>query len=109
MSAQHSPGPWNISRNTVHSGQIAVLHNCRNGDFLEIWSRPQLGNQDTQHANAELIAAAPELLEALNKLLSIYEEQISDEYDGTGDVYEMMQAKADFARATIAKAKGGHP
>lgn len=50
-----------------------------------------------------------ELLEALDKLLSLYGEQISDEYYGTGDVYEMMQAKADFARAAIAKAKGGHP
>jgi hypothetical protein len=57
MSAQHTPGPWIVRQNRDcsldffgESGRMAFLCNAR------------LTNQD---ANARLIAAAPEMLEAL--------------------------------------------
>ena len=57
-------------------------------------------------ANARLIAAAPELLEALQKLVADFESEIHNEYDGTSMLNARL-AECDYARAAIAKATGG--
>jgi len=70
MSTQHTPGPWLTDRNNVHTGQIATVMHCKNG-WVEIWTDKwaETGlEEDEQEANARLIAAAPELLEALQDL-----------------------------------------
>lgn len=90
MSAQHTPGPWRI--NPCFQTMIS---NCEDGDdsadICEVseWT-PEFW--DERDANARLIAAAPELLEALEK--AIHARVIRD-----GDVVDTM-------RAAIAKAKG---
>jgi hypothetical protein len=65
MSATHTPGPWETDRNNTHAGQIAVVHNCLNDDWVEIWSPVWPDGEARQEANARLIAAAPELLALL--------------------------------------------
>lgn len=59
---QHTAGPWLIDVANYHAGHIATVDH--NGQVIEIWSEtwpmPEQGP-----ANARLIAAAPELLEAL--------------------------------------------
>ena len=66
--AMHTPGPWLTDRRNVHTGQIATIHHCLNNDWVEIWTdkwaETGLGEAE-QEANARLIAAAPDLLEAL--------------------------------------------
>lgn len=64
MSAQHTPGPWsidwNISRLDIHAGGrlVATLRrSTRDG--------PPTYDDAEAKANARLIAAAPEMLEAL--------------------------------------------
>ena len=63
-----TPGPWHMDRNNVHTGQIATIHHCIGNDWVEIWSPDWPDTEEKQEANAKLIAAAPELLEALQDL-----------------------------------------
>jgi hypothetical protein len=75
MSTQHTPGPWLTDRNNVHAGQIATVMHCKNG-WVEIWTDKwaETGlEEDEQEANARLIAAAPDLLEALKDALCALE------------------------------------
>jgi len=64
--------------------------------------RPDIPNQ---RKVAELLAAAPDLLEALEKLLADFESAIHNEYDGT-HVLNGILAEVDYARAAIARARG---
>ena len=95
MSA-HTPGPWRavpnapgISDTVIDSGRMVVA---------DVISRK---STDELRANARLIAAAPDLLEALRALVDLQEAN------------EASETKAldfwDHARAAIAKATGGAP
>lgn len=83
--AKHTPGPW------IHEGHgdITGTENGRKYDVACVYLRIPAGRQD---ANARLIAAAPDLLEALRMMLT---EAVFDGTTGT-----------DAARAAIAKATG---
>ena len=81
----HTPGPWHVANGCqIRSAkdQIAKAWMMRNGEGL---------------ANARLIAAAPELLEALEEIVSAAD----------GDGWSQLDADLRKARAAIAKAKGG--
>ena len=84
----HTPGPWKMDRDRAILGQG---HGTRglHGAIADVYS--WVGTEEAD-ANARLIAAAPELLEAL-KALS----------DGTTANWT---AKLNAARAAIAKAQG---
>jgi hypothetical protein len=97
----HTPGPWTVSpAGTTHSARVCAEYGPH-GDICT------LSEQDTQCdggrdigvelANARLIAAAPELLDAL--------ESITDQLDRVGD-HRKDRPFIDAARAAIAKAKG---
>jgi len=80
MMDNHTPGPWFVEAQNVHSGGRVI---CRTD-----WNiRDQVDD-----ANARLIAAAPELLEALEALMA-------HEPDHSDTLWEN-------ALAAIAKAKG---
>lgn len=65
--------------------------------------QPAFSNPDDEEANARLIAAAPELLDALKGLLGFCDTPISRRRLGENpDRQEMV----DIARAAIAKAEG---
>lgn len=88
MSAhKHTPGPWCVEgvgiRALVRAGTSGVI----------VAVRHRLSAQENE-ANARLIAAAPELLEALENILSNCLDS-----DGLSRAYEN-------ARAAIAKATG---
>lgn len=55
--------------------------------------------------NALLIAAAPDLLAALDQLVKDFESEIHNKYDGTKALKERL-AECDYARKAIAKARG---
>ncbi|MGP3209196.1 hypothetical protein ACTVPS_01765 [Serratia marcescens] len=77
-----TPGPWEVDRNNVHSGRIATIHHCIGNDWVEIWSPDWPDTEEKQEANARLISAAPELLEALisaRKELEGYEQELTGE------------------------------
>jgi hypothetical protein len=100
MSTQHTPGPWYL-RTNKHK-------NC-DGSAWGWLDTQQAGNQrppsgvdvtwsagQTSEANARLIAAAPDLLEALKKMLDSHEDACTGYGEGA----------AEKARAAIAKATG---
>ena len=88
---KHTPGPWSVVANGGHSYTIRGSRNEAICD-TSIWLHSDPHSES--RANAHLIAAAPDLLEALEDLLTICDGD-PDEPDEIG-----------WARAAIAKAKG---
>jgi hypothetical protein len=90
----HTLGPWTITDGTDITG---IENDPKNGcvgpvDVAHVYLRTVLGRTE---ANARLIAAAPELLEALESMVEMVE------MNGFGKAYAM-----DIARAAIEKARG---
>ena len=101
--SEHTPGPWETDRNNVHSAQIATIHHCLNNDWVEVWSPNAFAaSEEEMEANARLIAAAPDLLEALQAAL---------EYDyhaaAAGSARQMVIEEKILS--AIAKATGEQP
>lgn len=99
--SKHTPGPWLTDRNNVHTGQIATINHCLNNDWVEVWTdkwaETGLGEAE-QEANARLIAAAPDLLDALQGVLKIDR--------GTSGRIIIEGWQEEVIRAAIAKATG---
>ena len=84
--AQHTPGPWMYHKQL--NGSLTFFGENGNRAIL---SAARLINQE---ANARLIAAAPELLDALKGMLEVF-----------GDEFGMGNSSVcDDARAAITKA-----
>ena len=100
MSA-HTPGPWVAVKNScfwdinIAGSWLTVADAC---------ASKHLPDGDNGEANARLIAAAPELLEALKEMLVDYDDA-SGEWSGS-DVIAKAYRIIDKARAAIAKAEG---
>jgi hypothetical protein len=89
MTTKYTPGPWHIHQDL--SGAPAVLPTQENGRFaICALYGPQRGH------NARLIAAAPELADALAWAL----DQIED------DLCPDHQEALEHARAVLARAQG---
>jgi hypothetical protein len=82
--SNHSPGPWTVDKRIAAPGKAAAIVA---GDFV-VADTTTLPNFE---ANARLIAAAPDLLEALKAVVAIS--------DRKHDAW-------DAAHAAIAKAEG---
>lgn len=90
MTTQHTPAPWDINGQTITSGETAIAQFFQSKGNVEHqhYDNPK---KDEAQANARLIAAAPELLEALKKIHAICGNTLSTH---------------EIARAAIAKAEG---
>ncbi len=95
MSAQHTPGPWEWHTPATTSARHPAYVTSGNRYIAALY---HTDNQGQTHPNARLIAAAPELLEALKDLEAGY-ERLKDQGYPVSD----CQKKA---RAAIAKATG---
>jgi hypothetical protein len=90
----HTPGPWTARESSLsQDGNLWFIHaditRAHSGRVAEAWNE----------ANASLVAAAPELLEALREVVA--------SWDGTRDVIgPTIKAKLARADAAIAKAEG---
>ena len=92
MSAHITPGPWSL----CYDGQI----DGANGEFICSfnWDSVQEFNGDSEaKANARLIAAAPELLAALQAMLDAFHEDPSER--DTSAVIEAAYAALAAARS----------
>ena len=103
---KHTPGPWKATKNTAY-WQIDSERDGQIGDacisqFIE-------GNTDGGEANAKLMAAAPELLESLEKLVRELHESIYTRAANTWATpevaYEYANQLTQSYRDLIAKAK----
>lgn len=92
---QHTPGPWLIEAETCHTGDIATVHNTAEKwvtIYAPHWMETGMGEQE-QSANARLIAAAPDLMEALKNLLEAH-------YNGNVIRSDCLDAEAAIAKAS---------
>jgi hypothetical protein len=87
-----TPGPWKVDRNNVHTGQIATIHHCIGNDWVEIWSPAWPDSEEAQEANANLIAAAPDLLEALQDIVTYH-------FGKTATAPAYLKARAAISKA----------
>ena len=89
IKAKHTPGPWKIDYG--YNRSINFIGPCVPDQYAgSSWLR-------VTEANARLIAAAPELLDALKGMLEVF-----------GDEFGMGNSSVcDDARAAIAKVEGG--
>ena len=91
--SERTPGPWAIFRATQGPNILVVsVEDAKGRRIAHLWR-----DGAEREANACLIAAAPELLEALEWALS-YAETLATDEDGL-----------DKACAAIAKARGEQP
>ncbi len=96
MSSKHTPGPWTVLPEEMGKSYLRVRGTVlglryKIADVRHIsYDNAPASEAQTTHANARLIAAAPELLEALQRL------------DKNGHT----QATWEFALRAIAKATG---
>ncbi len=96
MQTSHAPGQWVVKSLSVYT-DYGAGHRHKVAD-----TRQPLFTRECQEANARLIAAAPDLLAALEALVG--------EADlGEVDLDDDDRAKLEQARAAIAKATGGQP
>lgn len=68
MSAKHTPGPWNVlppKSDIHHGGYVGVPDDDYAYGVNEVAYVTPQSSSGTHEANARLIAAAPEMLEAL--------------------------------------------
>ena len=102
---KHTAGPWKVSDDLTKDGTPivrAVRTNeavCYSPISRVIYER---GPSKTEMANARLIAAAPELLEALQGFLDMYVRLVNN--DGSGACDPEYDPHVIAARAAIAKA-----
>jgi hypothetical protein len=96
MNTKHTPGPWRVDPDHFRDVQTTdgAIEIClaEGGEPYgkNLFSVPPI---EEAHANARLIAAAPDLLEALKAIL----EDMDSEH---GTDYDYAKARAAIAKAT---------
>lgn len=100
-------GPWDIVK--TRQGAFTTIMSKTNAHIAEMvkWytTDPELIAE--MEANAKLVAAAPDLLEALQELLASYESMMHNEFDFPNDPWSAEGRNDDEAlnaKKTIAKA-----
>jgi hypothetical protein len=99
---KHTPGPWFAEANDSY-WEVNPMNGGDDGIPFSVanvcCSSPGYRDGGLQEANARLIAAAPELLEALRELLE-------DTQHANHDCGDLSYCPVSKARAAIAKATG---
>jgi hypothetical protein len=115
---KHTPGPWYVSsKNQIASEAESVKHG---GTIAYVDDVSAHFTDDESAANARLIAAAPELLEALKERSAIAEAALTAAHAGVVDLDRIFACAESIlgraihratsypkVRAAIAKAEGG--
>lgn len=100
MSTSHTPGPWAISKLATpsYAPEFGIYAEGSERDLARI-----IGDNST--ANATLIAAAPDLLDALYNALPYVEDILADKAQLACFKPGVVQQHAAAIRAAIAKAE----
>jgi hypothetical protein len=97
----HTPGPWRIA----WSSENGAYH--IEGDGFAICRRgPWPNNAAESHANARLIAAAPDLLGVVRELLTLIDTNPSAEPCELLEIWRTVEWGETAARAAISRATG---
>ncbi len=99
METKHTPGPWGQTGFKIHTQTGLAIANI---------SIPDPVCHDVGIANAKLIAAAPDLLEALESVLDRLEIALEDVFSPEAHKWDQADnAARKLAAKAIAKAIGG--
>lgn len=108
MSA-HTPGPWSVFNHSWCETSVIAIgfdHSICLLDINHATEESQEADEAQMEANARLIAAAPELLEALKEALACGMVPVSSANEGGAVMYSEHVRVADMIRAAVAKAEG---
>lgn len=101
--ARHTPGPWEAKRNSSF-WEVKPINGGYDGLPFTVAdvcaSAPGFPDAGLQEANARLIAAAPELMEALQELVAEYEPNIKTFATDAPRKAKWMAALNAIAKAT---------
>lgn len=99
MKSKHTPGPWHFHKK---QSEFAFRIDAAGDDWQELATvyqvPPYTHLMEQGEANARLIAAAPELLEALTRMREMY--QVLLEQTGGRDDSILFDARRAIAKAT---------
>lgn len=96
----HTPGPWKaVEANTDYSGTFNRILSISDAEIAP--ARAYGDTEEQRHANARLIAAAPDLLAALESAASWV-----GQYEELPDHAPAARAMGVVIRAAIARARG---
>lgn len=100
----HTPGPWEYidgsKTASMQFGPVCVIRGSGKQIASFSWQSPSVNfpSKDESQANARLIAAAPELLEALERILEV-------RVNGWDNIWAGSNRCQDIARTALSKAK----
>ena len=94
-NTKHTPGPWKQYRDSV--GNVRIQGNVAGGPVAFIEEMNNTGGTEQDHANARLIAAAPELLEALHAAYETRDDMPDGKVSISFRAYQMMVRAIDKA------------
>lgn len=107
-NAKHTPGPWVILKEYNDSVEVSASRPYRIDNISAntplicyVYQHPKFNGFSPQ-ANANLIAAAPELLEALRLMVALEEENLRSG-DDIDVCFELESARTAIAKATGAE------
>jgi hypothetical protein len=109
MNAQHTPGPWSSPPNRSQYSNTRDLHDASGKRFAHIqFGAPGREMSDDEiEANARLIAAAPELLEAAQEMADLLDNLLRiGAINPDLIIAESVRNVLPIHRAAIAKATG---
>lgn len=99
--AKHTPGPWKAKPSPYHDDVFIVQAGMPTNRVLARFGSDDEPVDETDLANAHLIAAAPDMYEALEMVVR---GQESAEATGDAEPHPVWE----IARAAFAKARGGN-
>ena len=105
METKHTPGPWRATRDQDSRGNHCWRIDAPSVSLLAVLTYQNAGARAEGIADAHLIAAAPDLLAALEAVLAHEGERDISPIGTELDSAELERAK-NAARAAIARAKG---
>ena len=97
--SKHTPGPWELT--TLESNHGDSQHFISPGSC-----KPTLMAGTCSTEDAHLIAAAPELLRALEEVVALADRAEANSPQTIADALDLLNLAADVAARTIAKARG---
>lgn len=116
--SKHTPGPWKVIRHShinkeqwlsILNGAWDITHNGGSNPAIVACSKYSAMTPEENIANACLIAAAPDLLEACKEAAETLEACLSEEDDPKykGFNLDNIVATAQLCRTVIAEAEKG--
>ena len=103
MTTKHTPGPWYVGSGTYEGRNIYSVASVTDDDgftYQPIVASAEDDGIDCWDANARLIAAAPDLLEALRGMFAMWRSVCRAQCWEPEHLAESVRAQAAIAKAT---------